>query len=130
MTEDTVLCVDLAAVDHDALHRAVEFSPLCFKLVAHIGGDGCFSSTRHTVERHVRRNVSVERFNQVEREFLNLAFSVREVLWTEVMAKDFLIDEQSFSRKEVIEDVSRHDNSSVSACVRQTTGVVDARQSA
>ncbi len=130
MTEHTVLCIDLAAVDHDALDRAIEFSSLCFKFIAHIGGDGCFSSARHTVERHVRRNVAVERFNKVECEFFNLAFPVWEVLWAEVVAKNFLVDEQSFSRKEVIEDVSRHDNSSVSAYVRQTTGVVDARQCA
>jgi hypothetical protein len=74
--------------------------------------------------------VSVECFNQVEREFFNLVFSVWEVLWPEVVAKNFLVNEQSFSRKEVIEDVSSHDNSSVSACVRQTTGVADARQCA
>ena len=97
MAENSILCVDLTAVHHDALHRAVDLSTLCFEFIANIGSHCCFSSTGHAVQGHVGWNVSIQRLDKVETQFLDFILSVRENFWAEVVTKDFLVNEQSFS---------------------------------
>ena len=86
MAEHPVLCVDLAAVDHDGLYFSVHRFSFCLEVMANVIRDCSLACTRDAVEGHVGRNMPLECFPEVVGNFLDFIGSMGELSRSMIVA--------------------------------------------
>ena len=91
--EDSVLGIDLTAIDNHWCDVSSHLFPLLLEEIRNVKCHSSFSCTCNAVKNHVGRNLTVERLNKIECDSLDFLFSMRHNSRTMTVMKEFFIGE-------------------------------------